>query len=49
MNAALTAARQFYENCYRSRARQQGAYSERLTDSGVMLRGPGCARWPAEV
>jgi hypothetical protein len=32
-----------------SQQRGGAAYSERLSDSGVMLRGPGCARCPAEV
>ena len=49
LNAALTPAREFYEKCRYFEAAANGAQSERLTASGVMLRGPGAARWPAAV
>ena len=42
LNAALTAACEFDEKC--PRLERCGDQSERLTDSGVMLRGPGVAR-----
>jgi hypothetical protein len=51
MNAALKAARQFYEKCpqiARSGEAEAGQ-SDRLTASGVMCRGPGAARRPAAV
>jgi hypothetical protein len=48
MNAALKPARQFDENCPYSKE-AENAQSERLTASGVMLRGPGAARCPAAV
>jgi hypothetical protein len=43
----LKAARKFYENGAGSPA--QDDQSERLTASGVMWRGPGTARRPADV
>lgn len=49
MNAALQTARQFDENCLFPAAAAEDAQSERLSASGVMLRGPGAARWPAAV
>ena len=50
LNAALTAACEFDEKCSHLERRRRGSsQSERLTDSGVMLRGPGVARCPAEV
>jgi hypothetical protein len=49
MNAALQAARQFDENCRYPKAAAENAQSERLSASGVMLRGPGVARWPDAV
>jgi hypothetical protein len=47
LNPALMPARKFSENC--SGPKIAIAYSERLTESGVMLRGPGVARCPEAV
>ena len=49
LNAALTAACEFDEKCPHPERCGDGGQSERLTDSGVMLRGPGVARCPAAV
>jgi hypothetical protein len=50
LNAALMAARQFYEKCsYREKRAAAEIQSERLTDSGVKCRGPGAARRPLAV
>jgi len=47
LNPALMAAREFDEKF--SEGAGGAAQSERLTESGVMLRGPGAARCPEEV
>ena len=49
MNATLQSARQFDENCPYPKAAAKDVQIERLSASGVMLRGPGAARWPDAV
>ena len=51
LNTVLKSARTIYEKClyFAETCCEAMAQSERLTASGVMCRGPGAARRPAEV